>query len=1417
MCNPKKQRCNKFLKNSLYSLLLFLVTSQAFSQSISILTAIVRSCAGEISVSVSGGLAPYSYAWYQEDPADSGTYVLITGETTQQITGYPPGNYRIVVTDSTTPTPETITGEYTISPGFPLLGVANFSGLACVEDPNSGVIMVNFNNGIAPFNWSLSNTGGGVVRTGTENDFFLTVEGLTAGDYILNWSDDNACMGTEAINVAVPGVRDLTVNSTAGASCFGASDGAANVSVNGGWGADYFILLVSVDANGNESQVFNWTNIGTAQNYDITNLSAGTYRVYHQDRLFGPPFSTSYMFNPIIYAACNKFEDFVITEPNEIIGMVTGELLQCFGDTDGNITGTITGGMAPYTIQMDGTTNSMNVATDGGPFDFSGLSSGAYTFTITDASGCTANTQASITEPNHIITNFVISQGASCNAGNDGSITISVTGGTPNYTFTVNGNLVSPTNTSGNNYTLGNLTAGPHTIVVSDQNNCIANQVINQTITEPQAINVAISGETLVCFGDSDGNITGTISGGMAPYTIQLDETGASINVPSDGGSFDFTGLISGTYNFTITDANNCSIGAMASILENDLIANEIITDVTCAAGADGSIMLNPMGIPGPYTYSWTASGGGTIPVGQENNQNITGLSGGDYTITIVDGNNCSFVRTFTIMETTVMTLTNVLSDYNGFQISGFGLSDGSIAVTMTGGVMPYTYAWTASNGGVIPVGQENQEDQTGLVAGDYQLTVTDANGCGIIGQWTLTQPPELLISEVLASHQNVLCFGDTTGVIEVSIDQGSVPNYTITLTDSGTGSVVQQAMNQTGPRYTFSTFASGTYNATVLDANGISKVINNILISQPANGLMISNATISDFNGSSISCNGFNDGSIDLTAMGGTPGYTYSWAGPGGYTATTEDIGSLAPGMYTVTVTDTTGVCVITESYTITEPTALGITSVLSDYNGFQISGFGLSDGSIAVTMTGGVMPYSYAWVASNGGVIPVGQENQEDQTGLVAGDYQLTVTDANGCGIIGQWTLTQPPELLISEVLASHQNVLCFGDTTGVIEVSIDQGSVPNYTITLTDSGTGSVVQQAMNQTGPRYTFSTFASGTYNATVLDANGISKVINNILISQPANGLMISNATISDFNGSSISCNGFNDGSIDLTAMGGTPGYTYSWAGPGGYTATTENIGSLAPGMYTVTVTDTTGVCVITESYTITEPTALGITSVLSDYNGFQISGFGLSDGSIAVTMTGGVMPYSYAWVASNGGVIPVGQENQEDQTGLVAGDYQLTVTDANGCGIIGQWTLTQPPELLISEVLASHQNVLCFGDTTGVIEVSIDQGSVPNYTITLTDSGTGSVVQQAMNQTGPRYIFTNLPAGTYNVAVTDANSIAKMIHGITISFQSPEIIANYTTTDLSCYNDNTGSIVMNVTGGIAPLTYTWNDLAQGP
>ena len=499
------------------------------------------------------------------------------------------------------------------------------------------------------------------------------------------------------------------------------------------------------------------------------------------------------------------------------------------------------------------------------------------------------------------------------------------------------------------------------------------------------------------------------------------------------------------------------------------------------------------------------------------------------------------------------------------------GLSDGSINITVQGGTSPYSFMWTATNGGIVPSGQENQEDLTGLVAGDYQLSITDGNNCPFSMQWTLTEPPELLISEELTAHQNILCFGQNTGAIQINIDQSSVPDYRYSLIDTSTGAVIQQALNQTSLSYTFANLLVGNYNVIIADANGVSKTVAGIVISQP-NDLAISNA-------------------------------------------------------------------------------------VLSDYNGFQTSGFGVNDGSIAITVQGGTPTNTYLWTATNGGIVPSGQENQEDLTGLVAGVYQLSITDANSCPFSMQWTLTEPPELLISEELNAHQNVLCFGQNTGVIQINIDQSSIPDYSYSLIDTTTGTVIKQALNQTSLSYTFTNLLAGNYNAMVTDANGLTKTVAGIVLSLPTNALIISKTIITD----AIDCIDQNSGAIDLTISGGTPPYSYRWNNG----AITQDITNIAPGDYTVEIEDANSLtsCSITMNFKIYRAPPIVIT--FEETTAINCTLKTVTQQTVA-KVTGGILPYTYTWSAGS----ITGADNQI-MTTTNSGGYSLTIKDANNCEII--------------------------------------------------------------------------------------------------------------------------------------------------
>ena len=299
-------------------------------------------------VSADGGVQPYAYTWFKNNGA---TWDLLPNEDYFVLSGQTSGNYRVVVTDASG---AEVTGEYAISEPYALYIKEIVTGLVCAEDPDSGVVILRFENGIPPYNWTLTGSSssfttraGTVTPTGTP--YFLSLENIPVGDYTFSWTDDFGCSGTEEITVSAPPITALTVNTTTDVICFGDSNGAVNVSVTGGWGANYAINIVP---DGQAPQAIgSWTDIGDGTNHTINNLPAGTYQIYYYDKLANSPFTTTYGLDVSSYS-CSKFETFTIGTPAELISTPTGELLSCFGDTDGNITGTITGGTAPYTITL---------------------------------------------------------------------------------------------------------------------------------------------------------------------------------------------------------------------------------------------------------------------------------------------------------------------------------------------------------------------------------------------------------------------------------------------------------------------------------------------------------------------------------------------------------------------------------------------------------------------------------------------------------------------------------------------------------------------------------------------------------------------------------------------------------------------------------------------------------------------------------------------------------------------------------------------------------------------------------------------------------------------------------------------------------------------------------------------------------
>ncbi|PLX08340.1 MAG: hypothetical protein C0596_07360, partial [Marinilabiliales bacterium] len=343
---------------------------------------------------------------------------------------------------------------------------------------------------------------------------------------------------------------------------------------------------------------------------------------------------------------------------------------------------------------------------------------------------------------------------------------------------------------------------------------------------------------------------------------------------------------------------------------------------------------------------------------------------------------------------------------------------------------------------------------------------------------------------------------------------------------------------------------------------------------------------------------------------------------------------------------------------------------------------------------------------------------------TGLAAGTYLLEVEDNNGCTDNMNITITEPNELIISEVLLSHVDVDCFGNSNGELEVTATDGTAP-YLYSL-DGG----AQQASGL------FTGLAAGTYLLEVEDNNGCTDNMN-ITITEP-NELIISEVLISHVD---VDCFGNSSGELEVTATDGTAPYLYSL--DGGVQQASGLFTGLAAGTYLLEVEDNNG-CTDNMNITITEPNELIISEVLLSH--VDVDCFGNSNGELEVTATDGTTPYLYSL---DGGA----QQASGLFTGLGAGTYLLEVEDNNGCTDNMNITITEPNELIISEVLISHVDVDCFGNSNGELEVTATDGTAP-YMYSL-DGG----AQQANG------LFTGLAAGTYLLEVEDNNACTDNIN----------------------------------------------------
>ncbi len=851
----------------------------------------------------------------------------------------------------------------------------------------------------------------------------------------------------------------------------------------------------------------------------------------------------------------------------------------CFNGSDGTLTIKGTGGtITPVTSDYLYTVSSGAWQSSG---TFSNLAAGTYSFSVKDNTGCIISQNITISQ-NSVISTFVqINTPVKCKGGNDGLLKILASGGVASYQFK---DGISGTYQISN--TLNNLSASNHTIYVKDSKGCEVN--FSATISEPAtSISEILSTTNITCNTLTDGKASLTASGGTGTLTYSWAGTGSVSSFTSTSASL--TGLAAGTYNYVVTDANSCTKSGSATIVEPTAISiSSSKTDVSCKGGSTGSITLTITGGTGAYSYSWTG------PTFTATSKDISTLKAGSYTVTVTDANSCTKSATIVISEPAAV-LDATASTTN---TKCNGSADGSINLTPSGGTSGYTYLWSNSS---------TSQNQTNLIAGTYTVTITDAKSCTSSKSYTITEPTAL---SVILSTTNITCNGLKDGKTGLAVS-GGTSGYTYAWT--GTGSVSWR----TGSKDTMVNLPAGTYNYVVTDANSCTKS-GSATIQNP-DTIAISNTN------TNVSCNGGNDGDIKLTLSGGSPigspVYNYSWTGPASYSATTKNISGLKAGTYVVTVTDNNS-CSKSKTINISEPSAIWIKD-----STIQVSCNGLSDAKIFLKDSGGTGAHTYSWIGPG-----TFTSTSKNISGLVAGDYTVTVKDNLNCTKTLKVTVTEPNKIALS---ATATNLKCNADKSGAITLTI-AGGTPSYNYDWKGPGTyKNTVDKDLTGIG---------AGSYKLILTDNNGCADSITQV-VTEPTKMILT-------YDSSNVLCNGSNEGSIDLTVSGGTVSgsYVYNWDGPNKYNQSTEDITKIKAGAYIYTVLDDNN-CQLLDTITIYEPAKLQLNiATVAVCNG---------DGTLTFNAYGGVKPYLY-YVDGNSATSPV--KNLPDKI------YTVLTQDSNNC-----------------------------------------------------------------------------------------------------------------------------------------------------
>jgi PKD repeat protein len=1157
-----------------------------------------------ISVTATGGTGIKHYVLI-EDAAN------VTGFTSGTFTGVGPGSYTVRVTDENLC--EKITAAVSVTEPLALSAIAaissNYNGshISC-NGGSDGKITVTAAGGTGALSYIINEAP--LNTTGAISGVF---SGLASGPYTITVTDLNICsITTLPVTLNDPPVLTIASSITSNyngseVSCNGAADGKITATSAGGTGTrTYQIVELPSNTTGAVSGIF-------------TGLPAGTYTLKVSDA--NGCSATS--------AALTVDNPPAVTASIAITSNYNGSRISCYGASDGEIKVTASGGTGALNYVLNQDPGNTSGSTTG---EFTGLTAGVYSVTVTDENGCskitatvTLNNPPAINASAAVTSSYHGAQ-VSCSGASDGIITITASGGTGDLRYVLN---EMPANVTG--FTSGIFTgvpAGTYTVNVTDLNSC-PKTTVPVTIRAPSAItgsaivSSSYNGSHLSCNGASDGRLTVTAFGGTGTLGYLLVEMPGNLTGAASGI---FTGVPAGAYTVKITDENGCNFTtpSVNVVAPSPVTASASVTSnyngsqISCNGAADAVLKVTASGGTGALAYSITELPGNITGAATGI---FTGVGPGTFNIRVTDANGCTGdAAPVMVSQPSPLTISGaVSSNYNGSHISCYGESDGEITVTSSGGTGALTYVLNQDPANITGAASGIF---TGLSAGTYTVTVRDANLCSKTTTAIVLSNPALLnATAAVTSNYNgsqISCNGADDAVISVIVSGGTGTLSYLLVEDPGNSSGAASGI--------FTGVGPGSYTVRVRDLNLCEKITPAVIVSEPA--VLTASASISsNYNGAHLSCNMATDGKITVAASGGTGSYSYVLNEiPGNLTgATTGIFTGLPAGPYTVNVKDLNNCSIATLPVTLIAPPTLAVT--LDGKT--DVSCYANATGNINVTVSGGVMPsggYFYTWTGNNYLGVPY-SGNIEDITDLKAGTYNLTVRDANGCTVtLAPVTLDQPDALSVT--LTGKSDVLCYDASTGSIDLNVSGGTGP-YNFTW--SGTDYLGTAYSNTTED---LAGLKAGTYNLTVTDAGPCSVTLATVTITQPTE-LTVSLASKTD-----VACFGNSTGAVFVNVSGGTKpvtGYVFEWTGTdylgASFISALQNISGLKAGNYSLKVTDQNGCFVNLPVVTISQPDVLTPGSIGSA----QVLCFGSDPAELteSTAATGGPEPYNYQWQSS--------------------------------------------------------------------------------------------------------------------------------------------------------------------------------------